>query len=512
MTRPQLRLAAVVLIVLIVVVAASALDHLPGNLRAQIDSERAALSTSQSQLAATRTQIDEQIQSAPDLFSALPFGAAWPGRFNQAEGELRSATSDVDELNRLEKRDSHSDRGRVETLLASEKKLRAQALSDASAVQSDAAHWVDASKNLPRELSTIERNYQAIHNFDFAPVTAAVQRAETDWPEKKSDLEARLAAAHAVVTDTDRQWQATAEARQQAAAEKVSGAGAAALLTFEDSLQTATATLPKTTDELKTLSAQLYTSWDKLLVDMKSHGNEYQQEIRTVRTKFPDATAKSGDVSSDDQWTLVPHATYDAMRNDLGMAIEHKPEGKYDSEAEHVAQPAGLAYVAPPSQGSNQYGYWDHSGGQSFWVFYGQYALLRDLLWNHNYRPLNPYEYDGYYSSRRIGQTYYGRDEASGGARYGTAGTATQERYSGSTFARSGGFKSSQFASKSGGYRDSKFGSPGVRDPNADHGARTFGSHPAEPHVTPPARSFHPSAPRPSFRPPSTGRSFGRRH
>jgi hypothetical protein len=508
MTRPQLRLAAVVLIVLIVVVAASALDHLPGNLRAQIDSERAALSTSQSQLAATRTQIDEQIQSAPDLFSALPFGAAWPGRFNQAEGELRSATSDVDELNRLEKRDSHSDRGRVETLLASEKKLRAQALSDASAVQSDAAHWVDASKNLPRELSTIERNYQAIHNFDFAPVTAAVQRAETDWPEKKSDLEARLAAAHAVVTDTDRQWQATAEARQQAAAEKVSGAGAAALLTFEDSLQTATATLPKTTDELKTLSAQLYTSWDKLLVDMKSHGNEYQQEIRTVRTKFPDATAKSGDVSSDDQWTLVPHATYDAMRNDLGMAIEHKPEGKYDSEAEHVAQPAGLAYVAPPSQGSNQYGYWDHRDGRDFWVFYGQYALLRDLLFNHRYVPFDRYEWEDYrnYSSR--GQTYYGHDTETNAPKYGSQGTATQKGYSSSNYAHSGGFRDSQYASKSGSYRNTPYASPSVRDPGSDHSPKTFGhSEPSAPRATPAPRPVRPMSP-----PRSPGRTFGRRH
>jgi len=50
-----------------------------------------------------------------------------------------------------------------------------------------------------------------------------------------------------------------------------------------------------------------------------------------------------------------------------------------------VAQPAGFAYVAPPSQGSNQYGYWEHRGGGDFWVFYGQYALLRDLLFNRQY-------------------------------------------------------------------------------------------------------------------------------
>ena len=30
------------------------------------------------------------------------------------------------------------------------------------------------------------------------------------------------------------------------------------------------------------------------------------------------------------------------MKHNLGMAIEHKPAGKYDSEAERIAQPAGL--------------------------------------------------------------------------------------------------------------------------------------------------------------------------
>ena len=96
------------------------------------------------------------------------------------------------------------------------------------------------------------------------------------------------------------------------------------------------------------------------------------------------------------------------------MAMEHKPAGSYDSEAERVAQPAGFAYMAPPGQGSNQYGYWDHRDGRDFWVFYGQYALMRDLLFNHSYRPLDRYDWEGYRSSRDSGRTYYGRDEQAG--------------------------------------------------------------------------------------------------
>ncbi len=510
MTRPQLRLAAVVLSVMIVIVGAHALDHLPSNLRSQIDSERTALAASQSQLAATRGQIDSQVQAAPDLFNALPFGAQWPGRFDQASGELHSASSDVDELNRLEKSDSHSDSEKVATLLANEKKLRTQALSDATAIQTDAAHWVDASKNLPNELPALEHDYQAVHNFDLGPVTAAVQRAETDWPDKKSDLDARLAAERAIVTQADTQWQSTADARKQAAAGKLSGAGAATLLAFEDNLKTASATLPRNAAELNTLSTQLYTSWDKLLVDMKSHGSEYQQQIRTVRTHLADATAKNGEVSSDEQWTTVPRSTYDAMRNDLGMAIEHKAAGKYDTEAEHVAQPAGLAYVAPPSQGSNQYGYWDHRDGRDFWVFYGQYALLRDLLSNHRYTPFDRYEWEDYRNYSMRGQTYYGRDTETSTPKYGSQGTVTQKGYSSSNYAHSGGFRDSQYASKSGSYRNSPYSSPSAREPGGDSSPKSFGhsASPSAPRAAPPARTFRPS-PAPSRSP---GRTFGRRH
>ena len=509
MSRSQLRVAAVVLTVLIVVVAASALNHLPAGLRGQIDSERGALSAAQSQLGAVRSQVAGEVQAAPDLFGALPFGREWPDHFNQAAGELRSAANGVDELTRLEKRNRRSDRQQVETLLASARKFRAQALADTVGVQKEAARWVDAGKHLPQQIPAMEREHQAIHGFDLGPVTAAVERAASDWPDKKADLEARLASERAIVSQADAQWQSTAEARRQAATGNLAGAGAGTLLAFEDSLETSAADLPQKADELRTLSAQLYTSWDKLLVDMQARGDgnarQYDQKIRTVRTHLADAAAKTGEVTSDEQWTAVPRATYDAMRNDLGMAIAHKPAGKYDSESERVAQPAGLAYVATPSQGSNQYGYWDHRGGRDFWVFYGQYALLRDLLSNHDYRPFERREWEDYRTYQSRGQTYYGHDSSSDAPKYGSQGAATQNRYSSSNYAKSGGFRDSQYAAKSGSYRSSQYASPSAHDPNADHSPKTFGhSAPSsQPHAAPP----HPHSPSRS-----PGRSFGRHH
>jgi hypothetical protein len=188
------------------------------------------------------------------------------------------------------------------------------------------------------------------------------------------------------------------------------------------------------------------------------------------------------------------------------MAIEHKPRGMYESEAEHVAQPAGFAYVAPPAQQSNQYGYWDHRDGRDFWVFYGQYALLRDLLWNNQYVPVDRYEWEGYRTYYSRGQTYYGGDAGAQSApRYGTQGSTTQSRYSTSTYAKGGGFANSKYASKSGSYGGSKYATPG----GGNSAPKQFGSgtHSSDrPSASPPS-----SRPRTPSRAPSPPRRFGKR-
>jgi hypothetical protein len=186
------------------------------------------------------------------------------------------------------------------------------------------------------------------------------------------------------------------------------------------------------------------------------------------------------------------------MKNDLGMAVEHKALGKYDSEAEKTSQPAGFAYMATPAQGRNQYGYWENRSGGSFWVWYGQYALMRDLFFNRQYRPLDRGQYEDYRSYQSRGQTYYGRD-------YGTQGQATRERYSGSSYAQSGGFRDSKYASKPGKYRDSEYATP-----SGSSTPRTFGNRPS----SPPSQTYRSPSPRPAPRPSmprSAPRRFGRR-
>jgi len=45
----------------------------------------------------------------------------------------------------------------------------------------------------------MERDYQAVHAVDLAGVSGVVQKAQGDWPEKKTDLENRLQSVRATV-------------------------------------------------------------------------------------------------------------------------------------------------------------------------------------------------------------------------------------------------------------------------------------------------------------------------
>ena len=72
--------------------------------------------------------------------------------------------------------------------------------------------------------------------------------------------------------------------------------------------------------------------------------------------------------------------------------------------------------------GNARYGQWrDEGGGRSFWVFYGQYALLSHMIGGFS-RPIYRNDWNGYRTARGRGRTYYGA-----GGVYGTNGSVTRQ-------------------------------------------------------------------------------------
>lgn len=486
MSKGALRFTAVVLCGLIVLVLFAGLDDLPRPVRAEIASERQALAEGRKQFSGASQRVQQALAAEPDLFRARSMNTALPQRLNQASAKLDSAAKDLAALSELEKKNRREDREQAEQILARERSLRAAALADAAAVRAETDRWLELKRSLPATLAAMQRDYQAIQSADLTPLAGTVQRAATDWPAKKGDLEGRLAVLRGSVASADSLWQSTAEPRRLAADGRLPGPELPVLLDAADTLHTNVAALPGKTAELGALAGQLYVSWDKILEDLDPDGGNCRQKVKIVRTRLVDVSGSKSEIASQDQWVTQPRRVCDVQRENIGMAIEHKSAGQFDYEAQTVAQPAGFAYIASPEQGSNQYGRWEHhAGGGNFWVWYGQYALMRDLFFRRDYRPLDTREYNDYRQMRSRGRTYYGRDERLGAPKYGTGGTLTARRYSDSRYARGGGYGSSRYSNR-----------PGVFGPRRPSSSHTFG------------RSFSRSAGRAVF---GGGRRFGRR-
>ncbi len=164
------------------------------------------------------------------------------------------------------------------------------------------------------------------------------------------------------------------------------------------------------TPPLKRLQAQLASApeYAITLEDMQEEGTffpAYYHKYRIVQ----------GDTARTTDWQRVSESVYRANENFLGMTLAAKTAGGVNT----TPHPPGYDYVGNP-----QYGQWrSGSGGRSFWEFYGQYALMRDLL-GMGGRTFYRNDYNSYRSYRNQYPTrpYYGRT----GREYGTSGTVTQ--------------------------------------------------------------------------------------
>ena len=169
-----------------------------------------------------------------------------------------------------------------------------------------------------------------------------------------------------------------------------------------------------TATPLDRLQSQLapYPEYSVTLQDMREDG--YYHQYRVV---VGEAQAGSEDLvyrDSIQDWQQVGRRAFDQYRPYLGMVILSKgPDGSIDQGT----HPSGYQQV-----GDERYGQWrDEGGGRSFWVFYGQYALLSHMIGGFS-RPIYRNDWNEYRGARNRGQTYYGP----GGA-YGTNGSVTRQ-------------------------------------------------------------------------------------
>ncbi|MBV8896685.1 MAG: hypothetical protein JO051_09250 [Acidobacteriaceae bacterium] len=497
-SKPALLIASLLLL--------ASCSRLPNQLRREIARASDRLTDVNRQLQHSQDTLASDLSQAPDLFRDATAPVQWTARLQSDRDNLASARKIQNELEDLARRGPSDSQFRAEQLLTQERQLLNTAATDSQAIVASAGAWLDFGRNIPSHLQTMQREYTTVSSFDLAPVSTAVAQAEHDWPSKKTTLDECLDSLRAIPKQAQSEWNSTQPLREAGASGKVSGTQLATLIQTDDDLANDAHTLTAKANELHSLCGQLYVSWDKILTDLDdSRDGRYQfyrERIKTVRTHILDVALKKSETTSEQTWVDVSEPQFRAVENDLGMAIAHKDAGLFDSEAQTTPQPAGFAYIAPESEGSNRYGYWDHSGGHSIWTWLPEYLILRELLWNHDYHPVIADEYRAYRTAQTAGRTFYGQAATpTAPPKYGSHGTFTQTHYADSRYVQHGGFSSSAYASHPG----SAASAPrpmANNEPEAGGAGRRFGSgaHPPSGHQFGRPGGFR-----------SPGRRFGRR-
>lgn len=157
--------------------------------------------------------------------------------------------------------------------------------------------------------------------------------------------------------------------------------------------------------------------WNKLNINHEekwpSGDNQAEYWIEDiVSTYYHKYIIIENDKKTETDFIKVDENTFYSNIDNLGMSILSKPYGYYESETDKNPTPPGLAFVDNP-----KYGEWKtDSSGNSFFHYYGMFALFNDLTGNNRYS--RDY-YNDYNRDYRNKKPYY-----SGG--YGTYGERTK--------------------------------------------------------------------------------------
>lgn len=387
---------------------------LPADVVADADRARAQLTETQASLTAAREAVDAVIAKDPAYLEAqADVKAARAALDAKAEALAGLEARFAGEVKPLLEGDDYGDADAVARLAA-----------EIGGQTSGVLVGLDAPKQTVAELLSYKTEHQALlEGARAAAATARTQQADTTLAEQVDVAAAAYPDAAPKLkkkrSDLQALQQQTLESAGRleliAAAQPVDYVATGKLAT---SVAGAGSRLSALRAALQTDLSQVGISVDKILIDMKQEGGQAYHKYRVVE----------GGRSSETDWQPVTASEYAKHREHLGMAIYSKPEGVLPEDAVTVASPPGYTYVGNP-----RYGRWEQRDGRSFWVFYGQYALMRDLLWGPGYyRPVYRDSWNTYRTSRRAGRPWFGPNKE-----FGSSGSVTRTRYAGSRYVKS---------------------------------------------------------------------------
>lgn len=400
MSKRSLGYLAVILILLMVVVASAGLDNLPGSTRQAAEASISSLSTGRQQFDRNRQQVLAAIASDPSLFRSQE--ATLRSGLEAAQAKLVASETTATKLKSMLDANRRGDRDVVASASENIAKSTAEAVKESESAVEEAKRWIDYKQHTPELLEDLKSRFEALSSFDVESAAAPVRKAMVDWPEKRQDLESRLAGVNAIKSRATEVWNNTAEPRAEAEKKDYAAVDYGVLIGGLRALETPSTDIKRAVDTTNALASQLYLGRDKVLLDLDDSGP--RQRVRVVETKYTDASLQNPQVSNTERWESIDENRFSQLGQAIDMVVERKAPGKYEAETDKRVQAPGYAYIAPAGQ-SNQYGYWSNG----VWSWLPQYLILSQMLRGPSYPPVRVDDYYNYDRYRTRGGTWYGR-------------------------------------------------------------------------------------------------------
>ncbi len=454
----------------------------------RVEEETSEVAEASRQADIARTGILDALAAEKELFAARSFDTLWPKRLEDVRSKLDDASAALKRASALCEENDPEKVPQIEAAVADARQARSLATEWAREMLDTANRWLGFKRDFEKNVQDMGELYKRLSSVSLTEPRALIDKSGVDWPEKKEELAARLQSVEETLDRAAKYWEETAELRAGKASE-LAPEDFSRLVSVRNALETDVQNVVSSIQNIPKWVDQLYWAWDRIFVDAEiEEGAEvrFYFKHRTIRTHVansavaaaPEEDAEKAEVKESEQRSEVTRSKYEAESSNLGMVVEHKAAGLFDREVEKRVEPPGYAYMCPPSENRNRYGYWNRSGGSSFWVFYGRYALMRDLFWGRSYYGrgfVTGTHYGDYRSSRRLGRTYYGRDP-SGKAQFGKNGSFTRTRFSDSKYVKSGGFRNSSYMKSGGTFRGSRYTKPSRSSSSTSRSSRSYSS------------------------------------
>ncbi len=242
--------------------------HLSSSLRRDIALENERLRDADRQLQRVQETVGSDLTKNPDLFRNVLASGEWTATLRAAKKKLDQAKQDGQELSKLAQRDRESSHGQAERILEEERKLRGEALQQSQTVEATANKWLDFSRDPAGNLAQMKQHYDAVRGADLTSIAQVIEKAEQDWPAKKTELEKRLTSLQGASKAATTEWDSTEEARQAMLGGKVNGQQIETLVRADQVISGGASALAADSNGLRVLCGQLYDSWDKVLTDL----------------------------------------------------------------------------------------------------------------------------------------------------------------------------------------------------------------------------------------------------